>query len=260
MADPVTGTSTENMEGQGLAFTNGYNYTFSADQGEVTISFEALDSYEGLVAYLWNYTSGFAEKQMSVSGQTATITLHSQRSGATLDFACKFAYAGGMSVTKRFQYTVPAYEEQGGEGGGETIYWSDWLGDGAGNGQYSDKYKVQDVDGVSPVNIQIPGFANGNASIYITFPAAITSISGAEGVYDGAGAAIYLSSLTAEYTTVTVECANGQTYTFMIYFVDGTTTTALDNIETTKAIKTIENGQVVILRDGVKYNALGAQL
>lgn len=258
-AEPVTGTSKENMEGQGNPFTNGYSYSFDADKGEVTISFTSLENYEGLVAYLWNYTSGFSEKQMAVEGQTATITLHNQTSGATLDFACKFAYAGGMSVTKRFQYTVPAYtgggEEQG--GGSETIYWSDWMGDGAGGGLYSEKYKVQDVNGVSPVNVQHPGWATEDG-IYITFPAAVSSVSVSADI-DGAGICLHLSALTAEYTTVLVSCADGQSYTFLVYFVDGTkSTTGCQSVSMTKkVVKTIENGQLIFLRDGVRYNAAG---
>mgnify|MGYP003290596229 CR=1 FL=1 len=258
-AAPVTGTSKDNMEGQGNPFTNGYNYSFDADKGEVTISFTSLENYEGLVAYLWNYTSGFAEKQMAVEGQTATITLHNQTSGATLDFACKFAYAGGMSVTKRFQYTVPAYtgggEEQG--GGQQQIYWSDWMGDGAGDGLYSEKYKVQDVNGVNPVNIQKPGFAT-EAGIYINFPAAVTNVSISSNI-DGAGIILHLSALTAEYTTVTVACADGQSFTFMVYYVDGTksTTGFQPAVAAKKVLKTIKNGQLIFIRDGVRYNAAG---
>ena len=104
-ADPVIGSSTENMDGQ-PGFTNGYDYSFSTEGTSVNISFTEKENYEGLVAYLWNYTSGFAETGMTVSGHTASITLTGQTPGATLDFACKFAFAGGMSVTKRFTYTV----------------------------------------------------------------------------------------------------------------------------------------------------------
>lgn len=38
-------------------------------------------------------------------------------------------------------------------------------------------------------------------------------------------------------------------------------TTAIDNTTLrTPSVKTIENGQLVIIRDGVKYNAMGIQL
>ena len=36
--------------------------------------------------------------------------------------------------------------------------------------------------------------------------------------------------------------------------------TGIDNIEAGKAVKVIENGQVVIIRDGIRYNAVGAKL
>ena len=111
-AAPVTGSSTENMDGQ-PGFTNGYDYSFSTEGTSVTISFTEKEGYVGLVAYLWNYTNGFAETQMSVSGSTASITLTNQVAGSTLTFACKFAFAGGMSVTKQFTYVVP----DGGSGG-----------------------------------------------------------------------------------------------------------------------------------------------
>ena len=40
-----------------------------------------------------------------------------------------------------------------------------------------------------------------------------------------------------------------------------TTPSAIDNAAVeTPAVKTIENGQLVILRDGVKYNAMGVRL
>jgi len=102
----VTGSSTENTPGQGSAFTNGYDYSFSTEGTSVTISFTEKENYSGLVAYLWNQTNGFVETQMTVSGHTASITLTDQTPGNTLTFSCKFAFSGGMSVTKQFTYTV----------------------------------------------------------------------------------------------------------------------------------------------------------
>ena len=103
-ADPVVGSDTEHIDGS--PFVNGYDYSFSTSGTSVTISFTEKENYTGLVAYLWNYTNGFAETGMTVSEHTASITLTGQTPGATLTFACKFAYAGGMSVTKQFTYTV----------------------------------------------------------------------------------------------------------------------------------------------------------
>ncbi len=114
-----SGTSTENMAGQGSPFKeNGYSYDFSTSGSEVTIKFTLLDEYDGVVAYLWEYTNGFAESGMAYdpATKTASTTLANQKGGSTITFACKFAYAGGMSVTKQFSYTVEG--EGGGEGGG----------------------------------------------------------------------------------------------------------------------------------------------
>ena len=36
--------------------------------------------------------------------------------------------------------------------------------------------------------------------------------------------------------------------------------TSLDQMDARKAIKIIENGQLIIIRDGIRYNALGTQL
>ncbi len=38
------------------------------------------------------------------------------------------------------------------------------------------------------------------------------------------------------------------------------TATGINNIEAGKAVKVVENGQVVIIKNGVRYNAVGAKL
>ena len=55
------------------------------------------------------------------------------------------------------------------------VDWSayEFLGDGAGGGTYSNKYKISTAEGMSVVNIQIPGFTQ-EPSIYATFPAGIS--------------------------------------------------------------------------------------
>ncbi|MCU4174425.1 glycosyl hydrolase [Carboxylicivirga sp. N1Y90] len=98
-----SGTSSEASQG---AFDIGYNYAFSTSGNDVNISFELLDIKDGQVAYLWNYTNGFVESGMSNSNGVFTTTLSNQTPGAVLQLACKFAYAGGLSVTKVFSYTV----------------------------------------------------------------------------------------------------------------------------------------------------------
>ena len=102
--------------------------------------------------------------------------------------------------------------------------WSSiaWLGDGAGNGAYADKYKVEPAFGQNVVNIQQPGFA-AKPGIYTNFPAGISTCSLNEGDYviDGAGMILYLDAFTAKETAVTVE-AGSVNYSFKVFYADGT--------------------------------------
>ena len=176
------------------------------------------------MAYLWNYTSGFAETGMTVSGHTASITLTGQTPGATLDFACKFAFAGGMSVTKRFTYTVE--DTGGGSGGGEEpagINWDDvsWLANGIGAG-FDSKYKaVVTPAGMTINNLQING---GKNCIHVICPSASfgdCSLASSEYHTEGAGLFLHLGAFTAKETEFTIVC-NSTTYTFTVFYVDGT--------------------------------------
>ncbi len=108
------------------------------------------------------------------------------------------------------------------------VDWSlyQFLGDGAGGGKYTDKYKVEKVEGITEiVNIQQPGWAK-EAGIYITFPAGITSCS-VSGDIQGAGMIMHLSAFTAQETEVTVVHALG-TVVFHVYYADGGSTSVID--------------------------------
>ncbi len=331
-AAPVTGSSTENMDGQpGFTEGHGYDYSFSTEGTSVTISFTEKEGYSGLVAFLWNYTNDFAETQMTVSGSTASITLTNQVANTTLTFACKFAFTGGMSVTKKFTYTVPAPDKSDPEltlnetavtldasipetftilpernGDGAISYLSNntsiaTVSEGglvtaikrgtttitvnvASTGSYyagsaeltvtvtginwdafswvegsDNKIKVAKAAGQSVINIQKPGWAT-ESGIYTTFGAGISSCSLPEGKYaiDGAGMVLYLSAFTLRETEVTV-IAGGNTFEFSVF--NAGVSTAIDNTNVdTKTVKVIENGQLIIIKNGVKYNALGAEL
>lgn len=104
------------------------------------------------------------------------------------------------------------------------IDWSsyEWLGDGAGGGAYSNKYKVAPAEGQNVVNIQQPGWA-AEPGIYTNgFGGAISSCSlGDKCAIDGGGIVLYLSAFTAQETEVTVVAAEGSK-TFTVYYVDGT--------------------------------------
>jgi beta-glucanase (GH16 family) len=98
------GNSTEASVG---SFSAGYKYSFQTTGTDVKITFELLDKdKQGVVAYLWKQTP-FGETQMTnVSGNTFTKTITGQTVGATISYAVKFAFAGGLSVTKYFSYVV----------------------------------------------------------------------------------------------------------------------------------------------------------
>jgi beta-glucanase (GH16 family) len=99
-----SGTDTQAQQG---SFSSGYNYTFETIGIDVKITFELLDTNRvGVVAYLWKQ-SPFTEAQMSnVSGLTFTKTITGQTLGSTINYGVKFAYAGGLSVTKYVSYVV----------------------------------------------------------------------------------------------------------------------------------------------------------
>lgn len=99
-----SGTSSDAQIGN---FSIGYNYSFATSGNDVTITFELLDTDKvGVVAYLWQQTP-FSEAQMTQgSGLSFSKTINGQTSGTTINYAVKFAYAGGMSVTQYFDYVV----------------------------------------------------------------------------------------------------------------------------------------------------------
>jgi len=106
-ADTSTECSGASSDSQQGAFSIGYNYSFETNGTDVTFTFEMLDTDKtGVVAYLWK-ESPFGETQMDhVSGLTFSKTLSGFTNGQTISYACKFAFAGGLAVTKYFSYEV----------------------------------------------------------------------------------------------------------------------------------------------------------
>jgi beta-glucanase (GH16 family) len=98
------GSATESSQG---TFSTGYKYSFLTTGTDVKITFELLDTDKtGVVAYLWKKIP-FEESQMSnVSGKIFTKTITGQTLGSTINYAVKFAFANGLSVTKYFAYVV----------------------------------------------------------------------------------------------------------------------------------------------------------
>jgi len=97
------GTASDASQG---SFAVGYKYAFETIGTDVKITFELLDDKAGVIAYLWRQTP-FSETAMTnVSGKIFTKTITGQTVGSTISYAVKFAYAGGLSVTKYFSYVV----------------------------------------------------------------------------------------------------------------------------------------------------------
>ena len=131
------------------------------------------------------------------------------------------------------------------------VDWSSyaWLGNGSGNAEYTDTYKITlplDNSGTNgnAVNIQKPGFADA-PGIYCTFPAGISAIS-VDGAIQGAGCVLYMTAFTAVETEVTVTYAGG-TSTFTVYNAKG----SLDNINFALA----SNGAKAWASSGTAANA-----
>ena len=97
-------TSNEAQEG---AFSIGFTAVFETVGTNVNITFELLDTNRsGVIAYLWKQNP-FGETQMdNVGGKKFKKTLGGLNSGETITYACKFAFAGGVAVTKYISYEV----------------------------------------------------------------------------------------------------------------------------------------------------------
>ena len=94
-----------------------------------------------------------------------------------------------------------------------------WLGNGSGLPENTDKYKISQNCLQEVVNIQKPGWAD-EPGIYVVAPGAIESCS-VNGAIQGGGMVLYLSSFTAKETEVTINYAGGSC-TFWVYYADGT--------------------------------------
>lgn len=105
--DTTTECAGTSLEASQNSFSVGYKYAFQTIGTDVKITFELLDKDKrGVVAYLWKQTP-FTESQMSnLSGTIFTKTITGQTIGSTINYAVKFAYEGGLSVTKYFSYVV----------------------------------------------------------------------------------------------------------------------------------------------------------
>jgi beta-glucanase (GH16 family) len=98
------GTSTLASQG---AFSAGYKYGFQTIGNDVKITFELLDTDKtGVVAYLWKQTPFTETAMTNISGKKFSHTITGQTIGSTINYAVKFAYAGGLVITKYYSYVV----------------------------------------------------------------------------------------------------------------------------------------------------------
>lgn len=228
---------------------------------------ESFNSTYGSITY-WISDNGEQANELEVYGGLAMNgdKFEAQDDLAVGDKVVVFGTLKDYNGTKEFDknnYLV-AFEPAGIVV--STCDWEniEWLGDGSPEQTFGSQFKVC-KDGAQPgvVNIQKPGWA-AETGIYLTFPsAAFGEISLPENKYakEGAGIVFYLSAFTAKETEVSVMC-EGNEIIFTVYNDKGTDeATALINTKPeVKAVKTVINGQVVIIRDGKMINVLGVQL
>ena len=138
------------------------------------------------------------------------------------------------------------------------VDWStyEFLGDGAGGGAYSNKYKVAKVDGMNVVNIQAPGGNLGTTpGIYVSFEGigAIVNCDLESYNAEGGGMIMHLSSFTSQETKVTVNCALGSKV-FWVYYADGTTGGSSEPVvvESNYCQKLLTNGDKEIYVTAIK--------
>jgi beta-glucanase (GH16 family) len=99
-------SGTDSIASQG-SFSTGYTHTFETIGTDVKITFGLLDTDKvGVVAYLWKQNPFTEAPMTNVTGNIFTKTISGQTIGATINYAVKFAFAGGLSVTKYIPYVV----------------------------------------------------------------------------------------------------------------------------------------------------------
>lgn len=103
----VIGTSGTGVTGTNGSGTAGLEYSYNIEQNgtDINVTFTCTNDgdYTGLVSWIWDNTDGF--KEIGSGYATITKTLN-YAAGTTIKVACKWAYAGGMSVTDYIEYTV----------------------------------------------------------------------------------------------------------------------------------------------------------
>jgi len=104
---PIQSCTTTAQTAQQGSFSQGYRIKYETVGTQVVVTFTLLDTNKsGPVAYLWQ-AQPFSEAQMDqVGDRVFTRVLSSQTPGATIRYAVKVAFAGGLAVTQYIDYQV----------------------------------------------------------------------------------------------------------------------------------------------------------
>lgn len=206
--------------GRGLKFGN------SSNPGAVTLTLATPVNVTSIVVSAMQYKDG--EASLKIQDKTDYVT-----TADLADYTYTYATATEVSeitvgtATKRgYVKSVTVNYETGGVTPPEpTCTLSDFLGNGSGNEDYTNRFKVCLPEGVSVVNIQ-SSFGT-EAGIYLTFPGAdfgAVSLDATQYATQGAGMLLYVSAfLSAAETEVTIECG-GVTYTITVLNANPETT------------------------------------
>ena len=135
------------------------------------------------------------------------------------------------------------------------VNWTaiEWLAGG------NDKYKVV---AEPEIGSQFGGKHIENNNLWIGFPsAAFGENSSVEHSAIGAGVSFPLSQFPNKFNEFDFVCDN-VTYHITLYYVDGmdSTTAIEENKATVKTHKMVENGMLIIEKNGIRYNVLGSKL
>lgn len=268
-------------------WTLGYTWSARTEGTSVVITFATLDTFEGAATpYLFLYpgSAEFREQAMTGSPTNATVTLSGQAEGTILAFMFKLPVAGGCAYSGVITYTVGDDCAGGGQGTDTPIVETACSGtstevdpfytenDGAACKSLTEGYTYEFRTTESGVELKVNfldpfiGFA---APYAFVFTSSTDVNLHDEVALRNAGQLCYgtLTGLADGSTlTVLVKAAYAEhvVFTRRLTYVVGTSCeedTALPvTRHSSSVIKTIRDGQLIIIRDGVRYDALGSRL
>lgn len=292
------GTSTEhdatyyNGDPNHKDWVSGYNYSMKTVGADVIITFASLDNFEGAAApyiFLNPGTEKFKEVAMQGTYNNATATINGYHEGDILSFMFKLPVAGGCAYSKVLIYTFGSEcgeGEGGGIEGGEDMPETACSGtsteldafftehDGAAckslEKGYTYEFKTTSNGVEFKMNFldQFVGFAAPYAFVFTSE----TDVNLHDEVaLQNAGQLVYgtfTGYAAGQSLKILVKIAYAEhvLFTKRLTYVVGTECAEPMGIEeqvvnsSSVNSKYMKNGQLIIVRDGVEYNAIGMQL